>query len=118
MKKSNVILKYSFIGIVTVLISCSSSSQIALKSDVNCEENLAFKKEFFKNIKNVENLIFEVQGESLENSLKFIGKYTHVSFESMTNYAGTYPSGIFDSDKKVWLEWYEKNKCQNIKFKE
>lgn len=65
----------------------------------------------------LKNLIYEVQGESLKNSLKFIGKYTDVSFESMTNYAGTYPSGIFFEDKKVWLNWYEDNKCDNIQLK-
>jgi hypothetical protein len=104
--------------ILLLLISCSSSKQSTSKEDNFCNENLVFKKEFFKNIESVENLIYKVQGESLKNSLKFIGKYTHVSFESMSNYAGTYPSGIFESDKKAWLEWYEKNKCKNIEFKE
>ena len=103
--------------ILLLNISCSSSKQSTLKEKYFCNENLVFKKEFFKNIENVENLIYKVQGESLKNSLNFIGKYTHVSFESMSNYAGSYPSGIFERDKKVWLEWYEKNKCQSIQFK-
>ena len=96
------IRKYLFIGIVALLFSCSSASETTSSNDRNCNENVAFKKEFFKNVKNVENLIYEVQGESLKNSLEFIGKYTHVSFESMTNYAGTYPSGVYERDKKVW----------------
>ena len=118
MLKSKLILNFILIGIITILISCSAASKTTSKNNLNCKENLAFKKEFFKNIKNVENLIYEVQGESLKNSLEFIGKYTYVSFESMSNYAGTYPSGIYERDKKVWLEWYEKNKCLNIEFKE
>lgn len=105
-------------AILLLSISCWSSKQTASKEKIFCNENLSFKKEFFRNVENVENLIYNVQDESLKNSLNFIGKYTHVSFESMSNYAGTYPSGIFESDKKIWLEWYEKNKCQNIQFKE
>ena len=62
-------------------------------------------------------LIDKNQNKSFKNSLNFIGKYTYVNFESMTNYAGTYPIGVFDKDKKVWLNWYEKNKCKNIKIK-
>ena len=58
------------------------------------------------------------KGNHSETSLKFIGKYTDVSFESMSNYARTYPVGIFFEDKKVWLKWYEDNKCKNIQFKE
>ena len=118
MPKPKLLIKCLFIGIVTLLISCSSSSKITSKNDINCKENLVFKKEFFKNIKNVENLIYEVQGESLKNSLDFIGKYTKVSFESMANYAHTYPVGVFFEDKKVWLKWYEDNKCKNIQLKE
>jgi len=112
------LLYFLIIGIFTIFISCSSSNKVISENGINCKENLEFKKVFFENIQNVENLIYEVQGVSLKNSLKFIGKYTDVSFERMSNYAGTYPSGIFESDKKIWLEWYEKNKCLNIKFKE
>ena len=118
MNKPKLLLNYLIIGIFTILISCSSTNNVISENGINCKENLDFKKVFFENIKNVENLIYEVQGESLKNSLKFIGKYTDVSFESMSNYAGTYPSGIFESDKKIWLEWYEKNKCLNIRIKE
>ena len=103
--------------IFLLFISCSSSNKAISGNENNCNENLDFKKVFFENIQNVENLIYEVQGESLLNSLKFIGKYTDVSFKSMTNYARTYPSGVFFEDKKVWLKWYEENKCQNIQFK-
>ena len=103
--------------IFLLFISCSSSNKTISGNKNTCNENLDFKKVFFENIQNVENLIYKAQGESLLNSLKFIGKYTDVSFESMSNYARTYPSGIFFEDKKVWLKWYEEHKCQNIQFK-
>lgn len=118
MPKQKLITNYLLIGIITILISCSSSNKVISENNINCKENLAFKKEFFKNVKNIENFIDVNQNESFRNSLKFIGKYSKVSFESMLNYAGTYPYGIYESDKKIWLEWYEKNKCQNIEFKE
>ncbi|WP_294732520.1 hypothetical protein [uncultured Flavobacterium sp.] len=59
----------------------------------------------------------KVKNESFDSSLKFISKYTHVSFNSMNNYARTYPLGIFEKDKEGWLKWYEENKCNNIQFK-
>jgi hypothetical protein len=109
----------SIISIIFILfISCSSSNKTLSKNGKICNENFNFKKIFFQNIQNVENLIYEVQGESLLNSLKFIGKYTEVNFESMSNYGRTYPAGIFIEDKKIWLKWYEDHKCQNIQLKE
>ncbi|PKH50939.1 hypothetical protein CXF68_09695 [Tenacibaculum sp. Bg11-29] len=116
MNKLRIILIGILYGITMLTFSCSSSKQSLKKT--SCNENLNFKKAFFENVENVENLIDKNQNESFRNSLNFIGKYTKVSFESMTNYAGTYPIGIFEKDKKEWLEWYEKNKCMNIEFKE
>lgn len=85
-------------------------------NEKNCNENIDFKKKFFENVQNVENLIDKNQNESFRNSLKFIAQYTDVSFESMTNYAGTYSIGIFEKDKKIWLKWYEENKCKNLEL--
>ena len=104
--------------VLLLFVSCSSMNNVESKTEKSCNENLEFKKVFFENVQNVETLIDKNQNESFKNSLKFIGKYTDVSFESMTNYAGTYPIGVFESDKKVWLKWYEKNKCEDLKFKE
>ena len=103
---------------VSILFSCSSTNSRIVKQENYCDENLIFKKAFFENIRNVENLIDKHQNESFRNSLKFIDIYSDVSFESMTNYAGTYPFGVFEKDKKVWLKWYEENKCQNIQIKD
>jgi hypothetical protein len=55
--------------------------------------------------------------ETFDVSLRFISKYAHVSFESMANYAHTYPIGVFEKDKDGWIRWYNKNKCNNIQFK-
>lgn len=111
------LIKIIRVIVLLTILSCSSSKQVTLKEENSCNENLEFKKAFFENISNVENLIDKNQNESFRNSLKFIAKFSSVSFESMTNYAGTYPIGIFEKDKKVWLEWYENNKCENIEFK-
>ncbi len=118
MARPKLLLSYIIIGILTILVSCSSSNKVISENGIVCKENLVFKKVFFENIQNVENLLYEIQGESLKNSLNFIGKYTKVSFESMANYAHTYLAGVFFEDKKVWLKWYEDNKCKNIQFKE
>lgn len=86
-------------------------------SNEDCNENLIFKKEYFKNIKIVDSSIYKPQGYELKNALLFISKYSHVTWESMLNYARTYPGGIYEEDRKIWLSWYEKNKCKNIQFK-
>jgi hypothetical protein len=83
-----------------------------------CVENLEFKKVYFENIQNVENLLMKQQNESFHKSLKFISKYSKVSFEKMLNYAHIYPGSTFESDKIVWMKWYEENKCNNIQFKD
>ncbi|TRW22986.1 hypothetical protein FMM05_14910 [Flavobacterium zepuense] len=83
----------------------------------NCTENSQFKKQFFSNINYIEKNISVKQDEQFRTSLKFISKYAYVSYDSMLNYARTYPIGIFEDDKKGWLKWYDENKCSNIQFK-
>lgn len=84
---------------------------------VNCKENLEFKEKFLSSIKFIDTLIYSIQGRKFNETLNFISKYTHVSTESMLNYARIYPSGAYEKDRKIWLDWYEKNKCTNIQFK-
>lgn len=86
-------------------------------TNLNCNENKTFKKEFYKNINVVDSLIYKNQNDQFNKSLLFISKYTNVSFESRLNYARLYPNGIYEKDRKGWLEWYEKNKCNNIQLK-
>ncbi|MWB94191.1 hypothetical protein GON26_07440 [Flavobacterium sp. GA093] len=112
MRKINFI-KYSILLLTLIEINFGYS-QSKIK---DCNENIAFKNTYFENIKNVENLIYKEQNESFHNSLKFISQYSHVSYESMANYSRTYPGGIFENDKKLWIKWYEENKCNNIQFK-
>lgn len=102
--------------ILALLISCAAINKTE-KTKISCDENLKFKVEFFNQIKNVETQMITEKDESFDRSLEFISKYAHVSFESMANYAHTYPIGIFQQDKKGWLSWYEENKCKNIQFK-
>jgi len=85
---------------------------------VDCKENLEFKKSFFGSIQFIDTLIYSIQGKKFHDALKFISKYTHVSSESMLNYARIYPGGVYEKDRKIWIDWYEKNKCTNIQFKE
>lgn len=85
---------------------------------IDCKENLEFKKEFFSNIKTIDSLIYKNQNQQFNKSLGFISKYSHVTFESTLNYARKYPGGAYEKDRKIWIDWYEKNKCTNIQFKE
>ena len=105
-------------GSFLMFVSCSSSKEVKTENEKPCNENLVFKKLFFEHVQNVENSIYEIQDESFRNSLKFIGKYTHVSFDRMSNYSNSYPDGIFLTDKKIWLKWYEDNRCKNLQLKE
>lgn len=86
--------------------------------NVNCKENLKFKEKFFSNIKIVDSLHFRNQNKQFSKSLSFISKYSHVTFESKTNYTGLYPEFQYKHDRKIWIDWYEKNKCTNIQLKE
>lgn len=108
-----------FIIILLLLINCVNSveknNNIFVHGD--CIENLDFKEEYFSNIKVIDSLINRSEGSQFNKSLVFISKYSHVSFESRLNYAGLYPSGIYEKDRKAWIDWYEKNKCKNIQFK-
>lgn len=124
-----------YLIIFIFFVSCKTANKNSTKRTSDCNENIKFKTEFFKKIKIVEDYIetlsttnfkdFEeyekvmtIEKKNIyESSVKFISQYSHVSFESMANYARTYPIGVFKKDKEVWLKWYEENKCNNIQFK-
>ncbi len=107
-----------YIALIFLCFSCSTTKKSIETQSSSCKENLKFKTEFFNNIKNVENQITKEKDETFDMSLKFISKYSHVSFESMLNYSHTYSIPAFEKDKGGWLKWYEENKCNNIQFKE
>jgi hypothetical protein len=100
---------------ISLFIGCSSKLNGGKVTE--CKENKEFKKTFFYHIENIKKNIFVRQDSAFKNSLIFISNYTHVSLGSMLNYAGLYPAGVFETDKKGWLSWYEKNKCNYIRFK-
>ncbi len=130
-----IIRKLIYINLSIFLIACGVKNHESKNEKFSCNENLKFKILFFKNIKVVEDymkmedttiinnleeykhLMTDEKQKKIFSSLQFISKYAHVSFESMANYAHTYPIGIFQKDKKGWLRWYEENKCKNIQFK-
>ncbi len=97
------------------MASCSTGNKSKLKID--CNENEAFRKEFFAQIDYITNNISVNQNQEFLNALNFLAMYTTVSFEEMSNYSRTYTIGSFEKDKKVWLTWYENNKCKNLKLK-
>jgi hypothetical protein len=106
-----------YVALIFLCFSCSNIKKTIETQSSLCNENLKFKTEFFKNIKNVENQMTKEKDETFDDSLRFISKYAHVTFESMANYAHTYPIGAFEKDKEGWMKWYDKNKCNNIQFK-
>ena len=110
-------MKYIYILIISLLFhSCKSTNIVNNGND--CVENTHFKEKFFLNVNYIEKNITEVQGQKFKKSLEFLSKYVHISFNAISNYANTYPIGVFEKDKIEWLEWYEKNKCNNLKLKD
>lgn len=124
---------HSIVIVFILMLSCKS-----FVPNKTCIENKEFKTVYFDNIQSIDNhfkefdqnkfykdvenfedafKLHEKRKESLMSALKFISKYTHVSFESMWNYGNTYPYGIYINDRENWIEWYEENKCNNIQFK-
>lgn len=102
--------------IMVFFSSCMTKKQI-LKEELQCIENKKFKNEFYKSINIVDSLITKNQNEVFHKSLKFISIYAHVSYESTLNYSRTYPYGVYEKDRKGWLDWYEKNKCNDLQLK-
>ena len=52
------------------------------------------------------------------NSHKSISKFTEVDFSLFANYLYMYGSyNEFKQEKIKWLNWYEENKCKNLKWK-
>jgi hypothetical protein len=118
MLEINYTCKCFAIGILLLTVSCATTNTDKSTDGNACSENLEFKAIYFGHIKNVENSVTKNQDESFRRSLNFISNYSKVSFESMANYAKTYPYGTFMEDRKKWLEWYEANKCNNIQLKD
>ena len=96
-----------------LLISCVAKQQ-------PCKENPEFKNVYFEKIDIIDKRMSRknsVTNEEFKKALLFISKYTSVDFESMANYAKTYPIGVYETDRIGWIKWYEENKCNNIQFR-
>ncbi|MGF7078804.1 carboxypeptidase-like regulatory domain-containing protein [Mucilaginibacter sp. UYCu711] len=90
----------------------------------NCNENLTFKDRFFANIAIVEKHTIDKTGHHESTisyrrflkALKFISKYARVSINLDKKSTTGYPDlQSFQTEKAEWLEWYEANKCNNLK---
>ncbi len=111
----------SIFTVLFILINCKATKIVEpenLSINGDCVENLDFKKSYFDQLKIVDSLMnIYAQRLSKNSSLIFISKYTHVSVESMLNYAEIYPFVTYKKDRKGWILWYELKKCNNIQFK-
>jgi hypothetical protein len=102
--------------LLPVALCCSSCRNG--KDGMHCAENEKFKKEFFIRINIVEQKLYLHQDSLFQSSLIFLSNYAPVSFYETVNYARIYPPHAFERDKKVWIKWYEENKCNNIQLKD
>ena len=117
MRKYILILFY-----LSTLYSCASSIKRANK----CHENLKFKSTLFKEIAIVEQYTLEqktpgkkriITESEFLNSITFITKYSNIQVVGIYNYQVGYKSiEDFNIDKRKWIDWYQKNKCNNIKL--
>lgn len=101
-----------FLLLLFMMVACKSKMDLPY-----CHENEEFKKIFFTEI-NVIDVFINGDGnrEDYIEALNFIASYSQVNFESMYNYATSYPYGIYLEDRKQWLQWYEDNKCNNLQI--
>lgn len=100
---------------VSVFFSSCKSSNFTI---ITCNENQKFKEKFFYHIHNIDRNISVAQDMKFRESVIFISNYAPVSLERIMNYSRTYPIGVYEEDRKKWLEWYEQNKCNNIQPKD
>jgi hypothetical protein len=98
-----------------ILLSCQSSNSII--GNIDCNENLEFKEKYFFHLRYVDKNIATSQDSTFRKSVIFLSNYAPISTDYIFNYSRTYPIGIFEKDRVKILEWYEQNKCSNIKFK-
>jgi len=108
-------VKKLFLILLPIIFSCSPFR--SGNKNIGCIENDKFKEEFFIRINIVEQNLSLKQDSLFRNSLIFLSNYAPVSFYETMNYARIYPPQALERDKKVWIKWYEDNKCKNIQLK-
>ncbi|PCJ92263.1 MAG: hypothetical protein COA50_15645 [Flavobacteriaceae bacterium] len=130
--------KHIIYFIILTFLNCASSKDLNTKNN-NCSENMSFKKEFYKKLafldsyyenqsKNTtiidSNETFQNTMDRLnktksdyEKSLSFFSKHPKISYQYMGSYSGEIPYNLYLDEKKVWMGWYEENRCKNIQLK-
>lgn len=84
--------------LLLVLVSCSMKRN----TSKDCTESKIFKDKFFIAVQRVEGYVLGKGDKKLfQSSLKFISKYTHVSYDKMLNYNNSYTKiEDYEEDKK------------------
>ena len=108
--------RVTFLAILLLLNSCLATKG---SNKRECDENQIFRNIFFDAIRKVENdMLGKGEPGDYNEGLDFIDDYTKVSYDKMLNYSRSYTTmKEFEKDKKVWLRWYNKNKCYNLQVK-
>ena len=75
------------------------------------------------NIANDIQLNFEEKLEKLDKiksdyykAIRFFSKYSKINSEYAGNYINQIPYNKYLNYRKVWINWYEKNKCKNLEL--
>ncbi len=89
-----------------------------------CKENARFKRRFFKKIAIAEKYVTEhankdtltVSDGKFYRALKFITEHAPSTIKAdKAGNVGYSDLNIFELNKSGWLNWYESNKCNNLK---
>lgn len=128
---------------MTIFIFTPSISGLSSKQDESiikninlndlCLENLDFKEKYFNLLNRIDFVVlrefdkdtstsnksdFDSLEYSLLRNLDTISFYTrNVSYTNLFDYSFGYKSlELYNSDKNKWIEFYENNKCNNLKW--
>jgi hypothetical protein len=135
MKYSRIILAFFF---ALVFLNCANNKEFS-RAKEDCIENLIFKKEFSKNllildsyydkklksinIASDKSITFQDKMDRIDKiksdyykALSFFSKYLKINYQYKGNYTSEIPYNIYIDEKKIWIDWYEKNKCNNLQF--
>ena len=102
----------------------TGSSYIITGKANPCKENARFKRRFFKKIAIAEKYVTEhankdtltVSDGKFYRALKFITEHAPSTIKAdKAGNAGYSDLQIFELNKTGWLNWYESNKCNNLK---
>ena len=103
---------------IVILIICVYLSNFCISQvrKDNCKENLKFQRFFFENISIIKT--YGKVGEKIvSKALDEINLYVKVGDFEILGYGGVrYNSDIICNELiKTYIEWYEQNKCRNLK---